>query len=241
MTTPEKPKGYWKQNAKLLAEQAKTLSNNQLAELHNTTITRMRCQLSKLGIKAVKHATGREARKAELAKLALTHTPGQIAKASGKTIRAIYQELKRCGIQAQLSIPAICAKRSIKLAEDAKTMTTRELAEKYGLELQYMYKLLARFDITPQRGRGGPTPGSKPAAPKGTQACFQPSAQPSQLRKPAVRIKEQKPPAAIVWPAHIQIQHIALPQPPADYRVCNGSSKQTYVPAKDWGTGPRAI
>lgn len=30
MTTPEKPKGNRKQNAKLLAEQAKTISSNQL-------------------------------------------------------------------------------------------------------------------------------------------------------------------------------------------------------------------
>jgi len=30
MTTPEKPKGNRKQNAKLLAEQAKTMSSNQL-------------------------------------------------------------------------------------------------------------------------------------------------------------------------------------------------------------------
>ncbi|MEG2469023.1 MAG: hypothetical protein RSB86_16735 [Comamonas sp.] len=244
MTTPEKPKGYWKQNAKLLAEQAKTLSNNQLAVLHNTTNTRMRCQLSKLGIKAAKHASGREARNAELAKLALTHTPRQIADASGKTIRAIYQELKRYGIQAQQSIPGICAKRSIKLAEDAKTMTTRQLADEYGLELQYMYKLLARFGITAMRGRSGPAPGTErkqPVVRNTAPATDTAQDQQPQLRKPATQSVVKKAPAAIVWPSHIQVQHIALPQPPADYRICNGSSKQAYVPAKGWGNGPRAI
>lgn len=72
MSTPQKPRGYWKQSAKLLAEQAKTLSNNQLAALHNTTNSRMRCQQTRLEIKPSKHVTGREARNAELAKLATT-------------------------------------------------------------------------------------------------------------------------------------------------------------------------
>jgi len=241
MTTPEKPKGYWKQNAKLLAEQAKTMSNNQLAALHNTTNSRMRCQLSRLEIKPAKHVTGREARNAELAKLALTHTPGEIAKAMGKTIRAIYQELSRYGIQAQMSRPSISIKRSTKLAEDAKTMTPRQLADKHGLGLKYMYKLLTRLDITAQRARCGPAVGSKPAGRKAPCATAAANGQLPQLRKAATNSQVQKPPAEIVWPSHIQIQHIALPQPPVGYRICNGSSKQVYVPAKGWGNGPRAI
>lgn len=243
MTIPQKPKGYWQPLAKLLAEQAKTMSNNQLAELHNTTKYRMRQQLAKMGIKPAKHATGREARNAELEKLALTHTPSQIAEASGKTIRAIYQELKRYGIQAQYSIPNCWEKRSAQLREAAKTMTVRQLADSYGVNKKYMYSVLARFGITAKPAHPGRAAGSKtqkPATPKPAVTPAQTAQQP-QLRKPATQSIAKKPPAAIVWPAHIQVQHIALPQLPESYRVCNGSSTQAYVPAKDWRTGPRAI
>lgn len=244
MTTPQKPKGYWPQVAKLLAEQAKTMSNNQLAELHDTTKYRMRQQLAKMGIKPAKHATGREARNAELAKLALTHTPSQIAQASGKTIRAIYQELRRYGIQAQRSIPDYWDKRSDQLREAAKTMTTRQLADAYDLNMKYMYRVLVRFGITPMRARSGPAPGAERKQPvlRNTTLATKPvNAQQPQLRKAAPYEKPQKAPATVEWPAHIQVQHIALPQPPADCRICNGSSTQAYVPAKDWRAGPRAI
>lgn len=231
-TVTLKPKCYWKQNAALLAKQAETMSNDKLAAAHNATPKQIRNQLHKLGIKSHAADNATAARKAHLQVLAAKLTATQLADREGKTVSAIRQELTRLGLKAVQVKRNVWADRRPQLEEYAKTHTAQQLADKYRCDVAHMYRLLNRFDITAQPAKPGParrTP--QPSSPRNPRPSGAPAKAGMGTTPTRTSIASTRP-AQIVWPPHVQVQRIPLPDLPRDHRICNGSSRAPYQPGQ---------
>ncbi|MDH1815394.1 hypothetical protein [Comamonas aquatica] len=231
-TVTLKPKRYWKQNAALLAKQAETMSNDKLAAAHNATPKQIRNQLHKLGIKSRAADNATAARKAHLQVLAAKLTANQLADREGKTVSAIRQELTRLGLKAVQVKRNVWADRRPQLEEYAKTHTAQQLADKYRCDVAHMYRLLNRFGITAQPAKPGParrTP--QPCSPRNPRPSGAP-AKAGMGTTPTRTSIASTTPAQIVWPPHVQVQRIPLPDLPGNHRICNGSSRAPYQPGK---------
>lgn len=229
MPKPTQPYGYWCNNAELLKAQCQTMSTADIAKAHNVPVRKLCNQLSKMGIKAPKPEKP-DTITLELQQLAAKHTVTQIAQLQGISVRAVYQQLARRGIKALIIRPDVWALRSKQLEQDAKTHTAAQLAQMYELERKYLYRILHRFDITPLPGTPGRPAryGTKPASPMRTAKPASKALAPVPSRTSIAT----RAPAQITMPAHVQVQHIPLPTPPASYRICNGSMREAYNPSR---------
>ncbi len=228
-TVTVKPKGYWKQNAQLLAQQARTMCNHDIARAHNATSRQVINQLHKLGIPSFIKPAQPEVRKAHLLELMQTHSVAQIAALEKRTDGALRQEMRKLGLQSPSPRPRVWDSRKDELALDAQTMTTKQLADKYGCQLSYMHCVLKRLGISAAKAPPKPKAAPKPRAKRAVAPKPVPR-NPKPLLKatPSRASIASKAPAQIIWPAHVKVQHITLPPPKDNTRICTGSVRSPY-------------
>lgn len=153
------------------------------------------------------------------------------------TIGAIRQALLDLGIDYLRSKhQSIHRGDQARLQTMAQTMTCRQMADALQLTPKYTRRLLQSMGITPQPGEAARPPA--PRKPKAPSKCVAPTVR-MQTAIPSRTSIASKTPAQIIWPAHIQIQHITT-QIPAHAPIRPSTMRAPYVPGKDWRTGPRS-
>lgn len=218
----EKPSGYWKQNAQLLIQQAKSMTNAEIARLHHATPRQVSNQLHLLGVPSLIKASEVDARKATLAQQLQTLSIAQIAEQEGRTKSALRQEIAKLGMSAPHPRPRIWDSRKDQLALDAQSMTPQQLADKYGCQISYMRCLLARFGISAVKA--APKPKGPPRNPKPTAPAPLMQACPPRT---SIASRSKEPPQ-IIWPEHVKVQRIPTATPPAHAPIAACTMRQPY-------------
>ena len=142
------PKGYFAARRSEMEEDAKTMSNIEMAKKYNATRAGISVQLTKMGIKRPTEDIDWNSRKAEFLELAEKTYPRAIAEHFGTTLSKVYATMKRFKVQALRSPRpfALDGKKS-DLERMAKEMTQSEIAEKLAVHPRTVKKFIVRKGI----------------------------------------------------------------------------------------------
>lgn len=148
------PKGYFAALRPQMEEDAKTMSNTEMAEKYNTTRAGISVQLTKMGIKRPTEDINWSSRKAEFLELAAKTYPRAIAEHFGTTISKVYATMKRFGIHAVRTPKAFALDdKKAELEQMAKDMTQTEIAKKLDVHPRTVKKFIGRKGIECKPGR----------------------------------------------------------------------------------------
>lgn len=214
----------WVKHETQLRALAKRMTCSEIARELKIPLSSMQTMLSKLSLKPLDQSlTNRPltTRREELRQLATTMTTAELAQHFGKAQATILGELQklRHGPMPLRTDP--WPAREAEMREMATRMTGAEMAQHYGIHHGTIYKVLARFGIKCYSNQLVPKDTPKPdkPAPKTAAPALRRSATPAAPRATT--------PAQIVMPAHVKITVVEF-CPPANARVCNGTSRGTY-------------
>lgn len=142
------PKGYFAALRPQMEEDAKTMSNTEMAEKYNTTRAGISVQLTKMGIKRPTEDIDWSARKAEFLELAAKTYPRAIAEHFGTTLSKVYATMKRFKVQALRTPKAFALDgQKSELEKMLKEMTQSEIAEKLAVHPRTVKKFIDRKGI----------------------------------------------------------------------------------------------
>lgn len=277
------PKGYFAALRPQMEEDAKTMSNVEMAKKYNTTRAGISVQLTKMGIKRPTEDIDWSSRKAEFLELAAKTYPRAIAEHFGTTLSKVYATMKRFKVQALRTPKAFTLDgQKSELEQMLKDMTQSEIAEKLAVHPRTVKKFIDRngiefkadqskvviwneerkaavlkmqadgitaqkiaesFGVAEQHLRkrmrmlGAPLesaarPVKAPAkvVSKKPRLPALPASKPGRIPGSAIRLPKPKPvPAQIIMPENVKMT-ISHFNPPANTRICNGSSAERYDP-----------
>lgn len=142
------PKGYFAALRPQMEEDAKTMSNVEMAEKYNTTRAGISVQLTKMGIKRPTEDIDWSARKAEFLELAAKTYPRAIAEHFGTTLSKVYATMKRFKVQAVRTPKAFALDgQKSEIEQMLKEMTQSEIAEKLAVHPRTVKKFIDRKGI----------------------------------------------------------------------------------------------
>lgn len=149
-TTTKKrlPKGYFAALRPQMEEDAKTMSNTEMAKKYNTTRAGISVQLTKMGIKRPTDDIDWSSRKAEFLDMAAKTYPRAIAEHFGTTLSKVYATMKRFKVQALRTPKAFALDgQKSELEQMLKDMTQSEIAEKLAVHPRTVKKFIDRKGI----------------------------------------------------------------------------------------------
>lgn len=223
MTKKRKPAGYWTEREAEIRAMAAVRTASEIAAHYGVPTNNIYPVLKGLGIAIAVRGRHEPVRNSDekLRKLAATMTRSEAAQAMGIARRTLVKHLKRMGIDC-VTPPTMLeqwqARRSEVQALVNKGATAGKLANHYGVTLNYMRNLLSSLGITAARQERqvvrAPAPPKAPSAPK------VPVTLPANAR--------------VIVPDTVKVTIIPF-NPPPGMRICNGTSTQTYDPARHGG------
>lgn len=142
------PKGYFAALRPHMEEDAKTMSNTEMAKKYNTTRAGISVQLTKMGIKRPTDDIDWSSRKAEFLELAAKTYPRAIAEHFGTTLSKVYATMKRFGVHAVRTPKAFALDdKKAELERMAKDMNQTEIAKKLSVHPRTVKKFTERKGI----------------------------------------------------------------------------------------------
>lgn len=182
----------------------------------------MYSMLQKLGITPLAKSLNRKSlpsRHEELKRLAPTMNIDELGKHFSRAPETIQSELYKLGVSPKSRRQDPWPDREAEMRRLAAHMSGIEMAKRFGISQNYMYKVLDRFGIKCYSNNRRPT--SAPHlmhTPKKVSPVLRSTAKPTPL---------PSRPVHIVMPAHVKVTVLEF-CPPANARVCNGTSRGTY-------------
>lgn len=177
--------------------------------------------LQKLGVKPLKRSLSSRtlpARHEELKQLAPTMTIVELGRHFDRAPETIQSELYKLGVSPKPRRSDPWPARESEMRDLAKHMTGLEMAKHYGISQNHIYKVMDRFGIKCYSNNRLPAGSARPKQNPTPQA----------LRRSAAPVTPQPAaPVQIVVPANVKVTIVEF-CPPANARVCNGTSRGTY-------------
>ena len=142
------PKGYFAALRPQMEEDAKTMSNVEMAEKYNTTRAGISVQLTKMGIKRPTEDIDWVERKAEFLDMASKTHPRAIAAHFGTTLSKVYATMKRFGVRAARTPKAFALDvKKLELERMAQDMSEAEIAQHLEVHPRTVKKFIERKGI----------------------------------------------------------------------------------------------